>query len=171
MVEPITVEEARAHLRIDGDGEDADIVRYIRDARDWVEDYTGHILVRREVTETFDTLTNVRLRAWPVAVGTVPVVIASDLLIDGARLAVGNRPVRLLPALGASFPRMAKAADAVSVRFDAGYADTVAIPGVFMRAMLLLIGAYHADREGGDLFVKAEEAAKSLCRSKRWWGL
>ncbi len=171
MVEPITVEEARAHLRIDGTDEDTAIARYIRDARDWVEVYTGHILVRREVTETFSDLRRVRLRAWPIAADAVPVVVAAGQPVAGAALVVGNRPVHLVPAAGATFPRIAPAVGAVSVRVTAGYADASQIPGIFMRAMLLLIGGYHADREGGDVFVKAEEAAKSLCRAKRWWAV
>lgn len=171
MIEPITVEEARAHLRIDGTDEDTAIAGYIRDARDWVEVYTGHILVRREVTETFSDLRRVRLRAWPIAADAVPVVIAARQPVVGAGLAVGNRPVQLVPATGAIFPQIVPSIGAVSVRVVAGYADATEIPGIFMRAMLLLIGGYYADREGGDVFVKAEEAAKSLCRAKRWWAV
>ncbi len=43
--EPVTLEDAKLHLRVDHDVEDVLITRYIRSARLWVEDYTHRKLI------------------------------------------------------------------------------------------------------------------------------
>ncbi len=53
MSEPISIQEAAGHLRLDVVAHGGTLARYIRDAREWVERYTGHLLVRRNVTEHF----------------------------------------------------------------------------------------------------------------------
>jgi hypothetical protein len=45
------------------------------------------------------------------------------------------------------------------------------VPGNFRRAMLVLIAAYDADREGGDILAKADVAATRMCRGFRFRGL
>jgi hypothetical protein len=45
----------------------------------------------------------------------------------------------------------------------AGYEAGDAVPGNFRRAMLMLISAYDSDREGGEVFQKAEASARRLC--------
>jgi hypothetical protein len=134
-VEPISIEEARKHLRVDSETDDDLINDKIGAAREWVEDYTGLFLVRREVTERVSGFGSAaRLRAWPVAADQ-PVSIAyrdrfgDTQTISGAAIRATTRPAILYPAV--------------------------------------MLTAYYDDREGGDLFCKAEASAKRLCRSAR----
>lgn len=170
MGEPINIEEARAQIRMDGDtSRDADLARYIRDAREWVENYTGQTLIAGDVEETFRTPgRTVALRAWPIAAGAIATVTYVDSdgveqLVD-AHFNASRRPALVYPV--GAWP-LNRSDQQLRVTVRAGYETADAIPGNMRRAMLLLIAAYDADREGGDLFEKTEIRAKSLCRSFR----
>ena len=168
---PVTLFEAKEQLQI-GQGDwdqDHEIDGFIQDAAAWVEEYTGHILVARDVTEYFDGFGQLRLRAWPVKPGATVGIgydpgtgAASNLY--GARIASSKRPARVLPAAGTRWPATA---GGVTVLVRAGYEDDDAVPRNFRRAMLILISAYDADREGGDLLEKAQATARRLCGSFR----
>ena len=169
---PVSLDDAKRHLRHAGETLSADrkteIEGFIADAAEWVEGYTGHILVAREVTEQFRGFGSVQLRAWPIApTAAIGVAYAGSdntpLSVPGARLDVSRRPARVLPPNGPFHPfRDAQQLFTVTVR--AGYEDGDLLPGNLRRAMLVLIAAYDVDREGGEVFQQAEATAKSLCR-------
>ncbi len=170
MAIPVSIEDARRQVRLDEDDTslDADLVGFIADAAAWVERYTGHLLVARDVTEHFKTFDRVALRAWPIkadAVVTVSYdVLGSPVEVPGARLSLGQRPATLLPAGGTRF--ICGPAD-VQVTVRAGYEEGGLVPREMRRAMLILISAYEFDREGGDIFAKAEASARRLCGDYR----
>lgn len=170
MAIPVSLVDARRQLRMepDDDSRDEELSGFIADAAAWVENYTGHILAAREVTETFDGLGAIQLRSWPVKPET-PVAVsylgaAGAVPVPGARLFVQGRPARVYPALGTGWPVLHHRVPS-TVTFRAGYEDGDEVPRNCRRAMLVLIGAYDEDREGGDVLAKAENAARSLCRS------
>jgi uncharacterized phiE125 gp8 family phage protein len=174
MAVPITLADVGHQLRLTDDevtSRQVELQGFIDDAAAWVEDYTGHILVAREVTETFYGFKPATLRAWPVK-SDAPIGVAyTDAAgvptsIPGARLQVSRRRARVLPASGSFFP-FRDAGQMFTVTLRAGYEPSDPVPGSFRRAMLVLIGAYDADREGGEVFALAANAAKSLCRSFR----
>lgn len=168
---PVSIEDARRQVQLDeGDtSQDADLNDFIADAAAWVERYTGHILVAREVTERFSSFDRLSLRAWPikpdtvVGIGYTPATGAVTNLY-GARLASSDRPAVVVPAAGARWPACGSA---VTVLVRAGYEDTDEVPRGMRRAMLVLISAYDSDREGGDIFAKAEASARRLCGDYR----
>ena len=165
MALPVTLDDAKRQLRVLGNVHDAEIEQFILDAAGWVEEYTGHLLEQREITERFSGFERVRLSAWPVNAGTV-VVKASGLPVVGARLHYVSRPATLYPALNTAWPRL-YSGDMVEVTYSAGYADPADVPRNFRRAMLLLIAAYFDDRSGGEQTETAVARAKDLCRSKK----
>lgn len=175
MAIPVSLDDAARHLRYeDGEelppGRQADVEGFIADAAAWVEQYTGHILAAREVTEAFEGVESVHLRAWPIVSGTVPVVSYVDggvtVPVPGARLSARCRPARVYPGAGLRWPFHARR-QAFTVTLRAGYEDGDPVPGNLRRAMLVLIAAYDADREGGEVFAKAEAVARRLCRDFR----
>lgn len=167
MAIPVTIEDARRQVKLDedDDSQDTDLQQFIADAAAWVEDYTGHTLVARDFTFSFHGCSLAQLRAWPVAANTIAsmtyINAAGDTVAaSGALLDTSRRPVRLTPP-----PILNGKSCTVTIR--AGYEDADAVPGNFRRAMLILISALDSDREGGDVFQKAEAAARRLCCSKR----
>lgn len=174
MAFPVLIADGRRQLRLDEDDTSQDqlIEGFIKDAAAWVEQYTGHILVARDVAETFCGFGAVTLRAWPVAPNAVPSIAYIDpagnpaSLLPALRVDVGRRRARILPAVGSFFPFW-RADQSFTVTIRAGYESPDAVPGNLRRAMLLLIAAYDDDREGGDTFAKAVASARTLCSTFR----
>ena len=170
---PVTLEEAKAQLQLGaGDNSrDTEVEGFVEDAAGWVEKFTGHILEARDVTEPFRGYRPVQLRAWPIEDRAVPGVAYIDssgaaIAIPVARLDLSQRPARVSPGTGRFWP-FVDSEQRFSVTIRAGYEDPEDVPRNMRRAMLVLISAYDADREGGDLFVKAEATARKLCNDFR----
>lgn len=172
MAVPVSLDDAKRQLRHAGETlnaeRQAEIEGFIADAVAWVEDYTGHILVARDVAEQFGGLGRVHLRAWPIRADAIPSITygdAIDAVVDVAAvwIDVSRRPARVALWIGHRWPSMARGI-AITVTLRAGYEEGDVVPGNIRRAMLILIAAYDADREGGDVFASAEQAARRLCR-------
>jgi uncharacterized phiE125 gp8 family phage protein len=173
MAIPVTIEDARRQVRLDADDAslDADLTGFIADAAAWVENYTGQILTARDVTENFVGFGAVALKAWPIRADAAPGVAylnsaGTPVSVTGARLDVSKRPARVLPPNG-PFYSFLDSKQAFTVTIRAGYDDGDVVPGNMRRAMLILISAMETDRAGGEIFQKAESAARKLCFSCR----
>lgn len=173
MAIPVTLEDAKRQLRLEVDdaSQDDEILGFIADAAAWVERYTGHIFIPHTVTETFRGFKPVALRAWPVKAAAVPGVAYVDangtsIAVPGARLDFSGQRVRVTPGTGCFWP-FAGSQQIFTVTIDAGYEEGDLIPGNLKRAMLILIAAYEADREGGEVFEKAEATARKMCADFR----
>ena len=176
MALPVSLAEAKAQLRVLDDEQDTQIQGFIRDAAAWVEDYTGHILELREITEQFDAPGAVRLKSWPINADQPLTIdhIASDGTLTpilGGIFGTFRRPVQVGMPNGARWPFPANAGTWFSVTFEAGYEFPEDVPGNLRRAMLILISGYDADREGGEVFMAAEKTAMSLCRHYKYRSL
>lgn len=170
MALPVNLEEAKRHLRVTNDADDTLIQNAIDDAAGWIEDYTGHLLTEREVVEHFGDERPFAVRAWPVAADAVAHVTytgsAGETVTTEARVSVAIRPVRLVSSSSHVWP-IRNRVRSFAVRLTAGYSDPAAVPKNIRRAMLVMISAFFDDREGGDVFQKAEVTARRLCGSLR----
>lgn len=177
MAIPVSLDDAKQHLRLelDDDTQNDLVLGWIADAAGWVENYTGHILEARDVTESFVGFDAPQLKAWPIKPAAVPVLTyeasgGAIVPITDVRISLVRRPARVVPWVGSRWPSL-PVAPPVNVTVRAGYEAGDIVPGNFRRAMLMLIGAYDADREGGDVLAKAEKTAKSICRPYRLMSL
>lgn len=150
--EPLTLAQAKAACRIEADDteEDAVLLGLIAAARAMIEAETGHLLVRRAVTETFDAFAPVLpLRAWPRPAHPVVTWIddaGAPQVIGTARLAGRSWKARVTPPIGTDWPRAAAVPEAVRVTLIAGH-DDGAVPPDLIRAMELLIVHWWRNRE------------------------
>ncbi|NML88753.1 hypothetical protein HHL26_06690 [Sphingobium sp. TB-6] len=149
MAEPLDLDEVKLHLRVVRDAEDALIGGLITAAREWVENFTGQLLVPLEITQRFDAFCNLALHAWPIAADAVIAVTYVDSAgetqnIGDARLVVGNASADVAPAMGSVWPTTY---GPVGVTVTAGYSDAAAVPQSLKQAMLLLIGSWYNNRE------------------------
>jgi uncharacterized phiE125 gp8 family phage protein len=130
MADPITLEQAKAQLRVTGTSEDALIQDQIAAAAAWVEDYTGLVLTQRSVTERVSALCGgARLLAWPVAADQPVSISYRDHLggsyeIAGAVIRAATRPAVVYPAAGTRWSW----AGSAEVTFTAGFAAASDIP-------------------------------------------
>jgi len=158
-VEPLTLDETKLHLRVDGDDEDTLITGLIQAARMQAETITS----RAFITQTWDLF----LDAFPcgsnevleIPLGqlqSVEYVKYLDTLGVQQTWASGNyqvdnatEPARLLPVYGVYYPWTSPATlNAVNVRFTCGYGDADNdVPQPIRQAMLLMIGSWYENRE------------------------
>lgn len=162
--EPVTLAEAKAQLRVLDSSEDTLIASYITTAREWVEAYTGHILVRREVTDSFDGFASyLELSYRPVIeVGDISYTDtggANQVLTDFAQT-TGRYPFRVYPD---AIPAI-ETNSTVTVAYTAGYAAGEE-PQRLVQAMLVLIAGMHANR--GSIPPETARTAEWLCDQHR----
>lgn len=170
--EPITLAQAKRHLRMfDSDtSEDDDITALIEGARQFVENYTGRVLVDqtwRLTVEPDDTVTEIYLRKSPVLaiVSMVSVDTAGDeTTIDSTTYELregASKYPRVVPIGSANWT----SADVLKITFRAGYADTTGspqdaaaeVPATYRSAMKLWIEAnYDRGAEMQDLMAAAQ---------------
>lgn len=151
MAEPVTLDEIKMHLDVARDDQDQMLEDMVVAAREWVENYTGLVLVKRQVSEGFDAFDRLsHLTAWPIASDAVASVTyadsqgAPDNVVD-ARMNVTRRPARLAPAFNTSWP--VAYPGSIVVTIEAGYVDAAAVPYSLKAAIKLYVGNLYANRE------------------------
>lgn len=171
MPEPVTLAEARAHCRVLSTDEDTLITALIIAAREWVENFTGHILVQREVTQRLSCFRHPRLFAWPIAddATVTATYVDSDGAtqpLTGARLIFGNGWAELATAFGSTWPTSYGPA---TVTVEAGYATADDVPRSMKQAILLLVGHWFANRESvsDKPMTEAPLTVEALCQPYR----
>lgn len=172
MAEPVSLALAKQQCRIAvaDVSEDALLTNYIAAAREHAEQFTGHILMRRQVVESFRAFAwpHIEMSAWPLV--SVDSITYSDVAgvtqaLAGPRAFLAARPGRVYPALNMAWPATA-APGLVTVTVTAGYADGQC-PSRAVDAMLVLIAARYHDRETGGMDGEVVRAAENMVRDMR----
>ena len=173
---PVPLSRAKHHMRVDSCDQNDLILAYIGAATEWAQNYTR----RQFVTATFDLFLD---RFCPVILvprsplvsvtsvkyldegGTEQTVSATDYVVDSA-----SAPGRVTLAEGASWPGIQPVANAVRVRFVAGYGDQDAVPDGVRAAILLLTAHLYEYREPvitGTIINTVPMSVKSLLGTHR----
>lgn len=191
---PVTLAEAKAHVREDGDGEDALIAGYIAAAADHVQTTYGRALM--PATWEYSPSCGFPQAGRPLRLPLPPLIelvsveyrdadgsAASIDLADIRVIQGGDWPSSLVLDDGSDWPATDGSDDAVTVTFRAGYESAVespplaansAIPASIHTALLLIIGHFYAQRENSDGQGKASPipmGAEAMLTSYRVWGL
>lgn len=150
---PVTLEEAKAHLRVTQDNEDAWILANIKAATAHVEQMLGMSLMSRTLELTLDRFADsIELPRGPVqSVASVTYIDADGLpqAVDasGYTLDLVSNPQWVVRNADSDWPDPMDAVNVVTVRYVAGY-DT--LPERFadiQQAILLLVGHWFLSRE------------------------
>ena len=155
-IDPITVRQAAAHLRVSGHNEDEYIYGLISLARQKVEDDTGRILYTSTWSQNYDRFPSgdeLKLAYAPVqsitsitykdSAAATSTMTASEYDLD----AVAVPPLVRL-GYGEVWPSdVLYPTNPITVTFVAGYTGISLIPSALLHAMKLLIGHWHENRE------------------------
>lgn len=148
---PVSLAEAKAHLRVDHDEDDARIEAAISAATGHLDGYDGILgraLMVQRWRQHFAFWPASRTLELPLAPVTSIVEVRSrapsgaETVLDGASyrlLSAAARPVVLL-SLNAVLPDLDTAPDAVSVTYVAGYGIAEDVPPPLRSAILLMVG-------------------------------
>ena len=153
---PISLTEAKAHLRVEDDDNNATIEALIAAATEHLDGWTG-ILGRCLVTQTwrqdFDRFNRcLRLPLYPVSAITS---VKYDDTADAEQTITNTNYDLLDDDLGAyvrfkdvyAFPSIHEDRPAVRVAYAAGYANAAAVPAAIRQAMLLMVSHWYENRD------------------------
>ena len=177
--EPITLADAKLHLRVENIDEDALIESLIAGAREAAEAFTRRALV----TQTWDLkldgfpayievplppLVSVTSLAYVDSNGaTQTMTVTTDYLVD-APAGPYAAPGRVTLPFGRIWPIPIQQANAVALRFVAGYGDPGDVPEGIKAAIKLTVGHLYANRENvvitdrGSIVQKMPQGAEFL---------
>jgi len=156
-VEPMTVTDAKLHLRIDHNTEDDLIARLIETARVQVEDVAQRSLITRTYTAYLDAWPMSReiILPFPPALAVTSIgytdedggtgtVAGANYIVD-----VHSQPGRIRLKSTESWPSVTlREINGVSVVWTAGYgAASTNVPARYRQAMLLLLAHLYENRE------------------------
>ena len=160
---------AKAHLRAEGTAEDVLIQSYIDAAASWVEGFTGLLLTRREVVQSFSGFATYLPLFWGPDVDPDPDTIelayvdadGSDQVVTAPRLRRGRiyAPADGWPAIGDY--------STVALSYTAGFGDgegETPVPADLVQAQLMLIAFWFQNRAAGD---QAPPEVEAICRRYR----
>lgn len=151
---PVSLEEAKAALRVDGSAADVEIAGLIAAAVSYLDGWTG-ILGMCLAAQTWEMALD-RFPAGEIRLPLGPVVSVTSVTyddpagdegtVDSAAYVVDRRPVEgwIVPAAGASWPTTMETINAVRVRWVAG----AGCPEPLRRAILIRVELLH-DRPSG----------------------
>lgn len=158
-VEPVTVDEAKAHLRIDHSDEDAYLASLITASRLQIEAALDIVLISQIWSWKLDSWPDGRelhFPIWPLqSVETVRVTgetgTVDELSLDGFTIDGTSKPARLISASGA-WPRPGVPALGIEIAFTAGFGDSADdVPSAVRHALLMLVAHWYEHREPVDL--------------------
>lgn len=176
--EPVTLSQAKVHLRVVATDEDDYITALIVAARTACEDRLGRSLITSGWTLTLDSFPSaIVLERGPVigvtsisyldADGTTQLLNASAYLVDTTH-DIG----RIVPAYGLAWPATRRQINAVTVVYTAGYGVAAAVPMPIVQWILLAIGDMYERRErSAEKPAVTQNFADSLLDAYKIWGI
>ena len=178
--EPVTLADAKAHLRVDGTDEDAYITGLIGVARVAAEERLERTLVSTTWRLTLDGFPDaIKLTMPPIvsvqsltywdATGVQQTLAPADYVLDAV-----SEPGYLVPAPGKAWPSTQSGrVNTVTVDYTAGYGATAAdVPPPIRHWILLAIGDLYAQRErSAERPVVAQNFADGLLDTYKMWGV
>lgn len=176
--EPISLQEAKDHLSVDGTDHDALIESKITAVRQAVEDFLRRRLVTQTLDWRLDEFPDSYLLETPVPIQSLSSIAYVDT--DGAAQTLASAlyqvdaysvPGRIMPAYGEVWPSIRDQLNAVTIRIVAGYGNPPAVPRPIVEAMLLYLGAAYANREQviTGMTVATIPTAENLLWPHRLW--
>lgn len=162
--EPVTLAEAKAHLRVDHDDEDALISSLITAARQHMDGPTGILgraIVSQSYTLTFhyDDMPSGSACVWlPLNTassltsiayydGSNSLVTLTSTVLDSFDFVSASTWAYVQPKGDLVWPDVYDRADAMTITYVAGYGAASDVPQPIKQAMLLLIGHLYENRE------------------------
>lgn len=157
-VEPVTLAQAKAHLRVDITDDDAYITALISAARVYAEHHTRRAFITQTWDMYFDQFHYFDTREIQIplpALQSVTWINYTDtgqqvVTLDPSLYVVDPRqkPGRVYPAFAQYWPATLPLQNSVNIRFVAGYgADGTFVPNTIIQAMLFSISHWYENRE------------------------
>jgi len=179
--EPVLLADVKAQLSIATADTlvDAIITRRITEARQWAENFMGRTIMPSNWEVVLDQFPQEIELFYPPATAIVSITYidtasvtqtmdAADYYLDEDAV-----PNWVLPAYGEQWPDTLDTANAVRVRYTAGYDDAASVPGQIKEAIMLTIGhwmRYQGAVESGLNITRIPNAVECLLTPYKVFG-
>jgi uncharacterized phiE125 gp8 family phage protein len=180
VVEPVSVSDAKAHLRVDSDEDNFYIASLISAAREWVETYIDRTLVKTQWTLKMDRfpIGDIELPRPPMMPLSVSLTFTSEsgavsvLASNLYRVDSASTPGVVRPLREADWPAYMDDANAITITYWAGYGDDGrSVSAAIRHAILMLVGQWYERRAAADSMGGNEVPfGVSLLLSSQKWG-
>ncbi len=153
-VEPVSLVEAKLHLRVDGSDDDGLINELIKSARIFCEGYQNRAFITQTITLRMDKFTN------PIVLPKPPLIAVASIKyldVDGAQQTVGtglydvditSEPGLVVLGYQDSWPVIRSVHHSVEVIYTAGYGAAASdVPENVKTGIKLLVGHLYEHRE------------------------
>lgn len=155
--EPITLSEAKEHLRVTDTAEDTLITSLISVAREWAEKYELKAYMTQTITAHYDAFSDkMYLPIAPALAITSITYIDEDEVeqtLDSSyyELSTYDEPAYVYPAYGISYPSVLSVPNTITVTYTAGYSatadDTSKVPERVKASIKLILSHLYEHRE------------------------
>lgn len=161
--EPVTLAEAKSHLRVTTTDDDVLITALIVAARESAESAMGRALITQTWDMTIDgfppvidvplpPLQSVTSINYVDENGDSQTLATTEYTVD-----IKSSPGRLVESYGKTWPTTRDVINAVTVRFVAGYGASASVPQAIKQGMLMHIGHMYANRESVLVGIQAQD--------------
>lgn len=155
-VEPVSLTEAKLHLRVDHDDEDDLIEMLITAARQQAENYTGRAIINQTWELTLDQFPDDDMALPPAPLSSITSIIYKDL--NGVNTTASastlyepdiySEPGKACLRYGQTWPTAQDIQNSITATYVSGYGATGAsVPAAIRSAILLLVGHLYEHRE------------------------
>lgn len=187
VVEPVTITDAKAHLRVDTDDDNNYIMGLVAAARGWVEEYLDRSLVHTQWTMRLDGfplngLDNIELPRPPMATASGVTAVAITYTTETGAVVVfpsneyrvdrNSTPGTISPLYEQAWPVHRRDENSVMITWWGGYGeDGRSVPTQIRHAILMLVAHWYDRRESvltGSISKEIEFGVNSLLDSCRW---
>lgn len=168
--EPLTLADAKQHLRVDSSGDDGLITALIITARQQAEHRTGRALITQQWRYSVDQFPVDSLELPLPRLQSVQSVTYLDA--DGVRQTLAGAEYdvitdelvgRMIPAYGKTWPSCRIRPGSVQVSYTCGYGAAADVPHSIKAWMLLAIGAWYENREALVSGQPVADLPRSFC--------
>lgn len=151
--EPVSLAEAKAHLRLITADDDALINALIKAVRNLAEHETNRSLITQTWEKTLDEFPDAVVLHYPPILSILSVGFSDSYGVVQALSAgsykadLKSEPGYLIPAFGLTWPSTRNDINSVTVTYLAGYGTAADVPQAIKQWMLLMVGHLYENRE------------------------
>ena len=165
--EPITLANAKLHLRVDHSADDDLITALIKAARRWCELYQNRAYITQTITARLDSFSDTIALPKPPLISVTSVKYydsnGDQQTLDSSYYDVDttSTPGKITLAYGMSWPTIRDVHHCIEIIYSSGYGAAADVPETVTQAMYLLIGHLYEHRESVSE-IKLEEVPMGI---------